>query len=330
MNQPRGFGGGEITQVGAGQRERGLEQYALSIGLPMLCLFSLIWLDLKGPHESGLAELEVILLALAGAGGLLMQPVRTTALPRKTSQMSLLASHAGNAVLLTDANGRIEWVNEALTTLTGYSRAEALGRVVTALTEGPEKGRSPGGQAAEGKRDDTPFGAEVFQQTEEGYKFWAAVDVRPVRDEGGKLTHYITFETDVAARKKNELESRRQAALLQAVVETTRNLLTEPDFWAACDQSLRPIGQILQAERIQMVRDDQTGREIGLDISVPVRGRPWARIQIDGGAARPARARAEDSILRLLAEIIGGIALLKGVAISTSGTEVKGEARQAA
>jgi len=289
---------------------RGWERYALSIGLPGLCLLSIIWLRLRGVSEGGLADLELALLALAGAGGLLLQPVRTT-LPQRSSQLSLLASHAGNAVSMTDVDGRIEWVNEAFTTLTGYTPAEAIGKMATVLLEGPETDRTLSAELCRSKQSGLARSAEIVHYTREGRKYWAALDAHPVHDESGKLTHFITVESDVTERKKAECELWRRAALSQAVAEAARRIIQEDDFWAACDRALEPIGKILKAERIRMIRDDRTGSEIGLDIAVPIGGKPWAQIRIDSGRTR---GEMETAGLRLLADIIGGIAVLKGIA----------------
>ncbi|MHC5011962.1 MAG: PAS domain-containing protein, partial [Planctomycetota bacterium] len=46
---------------------------------------------------------------------------------RETRKLALIASRTDNAVVLTDAEGRVEWVNEGFTRLTGYDLSEVLG-----------------------------------------------------------------------------------------------------------------------------------------------------------------------------------------------------------
>jgi len=46
---------------------------------------------------------------------------------RKLKLQSTALEAAANAIVITDANGEIQWVNSAFTTLTGYSREEAMG-----------------------------------------------------------------------------------------------------------------------------------------------------------------------------------------------------------
>ena len=43
-------------------------------------------------------------------------------------KLSMVASRTDNAVVFTDAGGRIEWVNDGFTRISGYSDAEAIGQ----------------------------------------------------------------------------------------------------------------------------------------------------------------------------------------------------------
>ena len=45
---------------------------------------------------------------------------------KELEKLSLVASHTHNGVIITDNHGRIEWVNRAFTTITGYTLEESL------------------------------------------------------------------------------------------------------------------------------------------------------------------------------------------------------------
>ena len=53
-------------------------------------------------------------------------------------RLSLVAARTDNAVILTDAEGRAEWVNEGFTRLTGYTLDEVRGRKPGSLLQGAE------------------------------------------------------------------------------------------------------------------------------------------------------------------------------------------------
>ena len=54
--------------------------------------------------------------------------------PRK---LPLVAAHSDSAVILTDARGRVEWVNEAFTRITGYHLHDVIGRPPGKVLQGP-------------------------------------------------------------------------------------------------------------------------------------------------------------------------------------------------
>ena len=43
-------------------------------------------------------------------------------------KQSLVARHANDSIIISDTYGRISWVNEAFSKITGYMRSEAIGR----------------------------------------------------------------------------------------------------------------------------------------------------------------------------------------------------------
>ncbi|MBL8287339.1 MAG: PAS-domain containing protein, partial [Rubrivivax sp.] len=53
---------------------------------------------------------------------------RLQASEAQSRKLALVASHTDDAVIITDAERRIEWANEAFTRLTGYALAEVVGR----------------------------------------------------------------------------------------------------------------------------------------------------------------------------------------------------------
>ena len=146
-------------------------------------------------------------------------------------KLSLVARHTHNAVIITDTLGRIDWVNEAFTSLTGYSAEEAHGKAPAALLQGPDTDLSVVEHMREKLLAKQGFIAELlnYRKTHEAY--WVSIDVQPVVSESGALTHFIAIEADITERKLGE------AALIDA---TTRlNLAIEGSNLALWDWPMR-------------------------------------------------------------------------------------------
>jgi PAS domain S-box-containing protein len=110
---------------------------------------------------------------------------------------------AANAIVITDASGRIEWVNEAFTRLTGYSRQEAIGanpRVLRSGVHEPEFYRSMW---------QTILAGSVWQGTltnrrKDGASYEEEMTITPVRSAEDKITHFVAIKQNITERRKLE------------------------------------------------------------------------------------------------------------------------------
>ena len=98
---------------------------------------------------------------------------------------------------------RIVFVNEAFVRLTGYSRAEAMGR-------SPELLDGPGTDAAELSRIRAamdrfePVHAELVEYTKSGQPYWGEIVITPVAATGEHYTHFVSIERDISERRRGE------------------------------------------------------------------------------------------------------------------------------
>ncbi len=136
------------------------------------------------------------------------------AMAGERARLAAVAERTDNAVVITDTDGRIEWINEGFTRLTGYSSAEALGRMPTELLCGPDTDPQARYRMRQAQKQGADFRDEFLNYRKDGRSYWALVDGKPVRDAAGQLAGYILLELDVSARKEAE----------QLVAITTRRL----------------------------------------------------------------------------------------------------------
>lgn len=107
---------------------------------------------------------------------------------------------AGNAILITDRKGRIEWVNQSFSSLTGYSAQEAIGQTPRLLKSGKQ---SP---AYYQKLWETIQSGQVWSsETEDRHKSGSLYTVQqtitPIQDETNEITHFISIQEDITAQK---------------------------------------------------------------------------------------------------------------------------------
>ena len=108
-----------------------------------------------------------------------------------------LAARSQGLVIVTDAEHRIEWVNERFCLLTGHALDEVVGQRPHAVLGGPETSRALLREAEEARQSGRPFSGEFLHYRRDGQQYWARVENEPVRDPAGTLTGFVEIHTDV-------------------------------------------------------------------------------------------------------------------------------------
>jgi PAS domain S-box-containing protein len=139
----------------------------------------------------------------------------------ESRRLALIAARTDNAVILTDAAGLVVWVNEGFTRLTGYALEEMQGRKPGSILQGRHTDPATVGRIRERLRRGEGFTEEILNYRKDGREYWAAIEVQPIPDEQGAVTHYMSIESDVTARRAEQQRMEVQfdvaTALAQAI-----------------------------------------------------------------------------------------------------------------
>lgn len=100
------------------------------------------------------------------------------------------------AVILTNAEKRIMWVNDDFTQITGYSLEEALGQSPGQLLQGPATEPDAIENIRKGLQQKVPFRSELTNYRKNGEPYLCRLVIHPVFDHQQQLTNYIAFEVD--------------------------------------------------------------------------------------------------------------------------------------
>ncbi len=121
--------------------------------------------------------------------------------------------NASQAVIITDRDGEIQYVNPAFEAQTGYSKDEAVNRSPQLLNSG--------------KQDDPLYTelwetilaghrweANIINQRKSGELYQVQQSISPITDDDGEITHFVAIESDVTNRQLRE----QQLAVLNRVL----------------------------------------------------------------------------------------------------------------
>ncbi|MFC1746688.1 PAS domain S-box protein, partial [Candidatus Riflebacteria bacterium] len=110
---------------------------------------------------------------------------------------------ADNAIVITDVNGIIQWVNPAFSRLTGYQMEEVIGESTNKLKSGTHDDTYYK-ELWEAVKVGKVWRGEMINKRKDGTLYPEEMTITPVRDAKGRLCSYIAIKQDISQRKSLE------------------------------------------------------------------------------------------------------------------------------
>ncbi|MDU8929438.1 ATP-binding protein [Alisedimentitalea sp. MJ-SS2] len=152
---------------------------------------------------------------------------------KETRSLALVAQHANDSVIMSGPDGRIVWVNEGFTRITGYTREEAIGECPPDLLNAPETEKDVSDAIGRAVIEGQPHRSQVLNQTKDGRRIWMGVNLVPVRDATGNIEFSIAIERDITDIKM------RESQLAQAKEDAEKGEEAKAQFLAAMSHEIR-------------------------------------------------------------------------------------------
>jgi PAS domain S-box-containing protein len=134
---------------------------------------------------------------------------------------------AANAIVITDRDGNIRWLNAAFESLTGFAREEAMGKNPRDLVRSGEQDagfyRSLWDTILSGKM----WQGEIVNRKKDGSLYTEEMTITPVRDESHGISGFIAIKNDVTernvSRRRLEASLAEKQVLLQEIHHRINN-----------------------------------------------------------------------------------------------------------
>ncbi len=126
----------------------------------------------------------------------------------KQNELIAIQSHAlqaaQNGIIITQSDGKIEWVNTAYEKMTGYTLQEAIGKdpaeLVRTDAQTPEFFEDMWATIRSGK----PWEGEITNRRKDGTRYIEEQTITPIFDDAGTIIHFIGIKLDITKRKTEE------------------------------------------------------------------------------------------------------------------------------
>lgn len=119
---------------------------------------------------------------------------------QELERLSLVASETENVILILDADGNLEWINESFERLNNLTKAELIaerGQNIRTISNNPDMGAILDECTATGKS----VKYDSLNLTNDGKRVWESSTLTPIFDEKGELEHFIIIDTDITQLK---------------------------------------------------------------------------------------------------------------------------------
>ncbi|MBF0184043.1 MAG: PAS-domain containing protein [Magnetococcales bacterium] len=181
-------------------------------------------LEEKYPHQFERVRPNGVILEIKGGplpgGGFVSTYSDISSRRRSEQQIRTLSSAVEQspvAIVITDPQARMEYVNPAFCAVSGYQPEELQGQ--------------PSGMIRSGRTPETTYqemwrvllrgeawSGEVLNRKKNGELFWEAMTIAPIRDEKQQVVHYLANKLDITERKKAEKQLRDALQLISSSI----------------------------------------------------------------------------------------------------------------
>jgi PAS domain S-box-containing protein len=129
------------------------------------------------------------------------------------------------SIVITDAEARIDYVNDAFLDATGYRHDEVIGRNPRVLQSGKTPKETYDAMWA-ALRQGQPWKGEFVNRRKDGSEYFEFAIITPLRQPDGKISHYVAVKEDISEKKRvgSELDGYRhhlESLVAQRTAELT-------------------------------------------------------------------------------------------------------------
>jgi diguanylate cyclase (GGDEF)-like protein/PAS domain S-box-containing protein len=157
---------------------------------------------------------------------------------------------AANGIVITDKDAIITWVNPAFARLTGYTLEEAVGN-------------NPSKLSKSGLQDDTVYQnmwatllagqhwrGELINKHKNGSLYHEELNIAPVKNSTGEITHFIGIKEDITERKELEAQLQKLAS-----TDPLTGLFNRRVFLEQLEQELAKVARLPNYSAVLLMLD---------------------------------------------------------------------------
>ena len=139
---------------------------------------------------------------------------------KELHKLSIVASKADSAIIITNSDGIAEWVNDGFVRLTGFYFDDIVGQNPHHLLTGKKSNQDTIAALNLAITNHEAFSCELLKYKKSGEPFWTQITMTPIASDADTETEakYIYIESDITSRKLAEEKMNRYMKNLEKTI----------------------------------------------------------------------------------------------------------------
>jgi PAS domain S-box-containing protein len=209
---------------------------------------------------------------------------------RENALLATAVEQSAESVVITDAAGRIEYVNPAFERVTGFSRDEVIGQNPRILKSGEQPASFNAAMWSTLARG-SPWVGDFVNRRKDGTRFEEEAVISPILDGSGMITNYVAVKRDVTLDREVEARYDRSRRERTLVAETLARIKGGESPEATADAICRQVVNLTDVVLAAIFIFDLAGRADAIGIGA-ANGSPPALRPLPYQRSRHLRKRA--------------------------------------
>lgn len=143
--------------------------------------------------------------------------------------LATVAERTTHPIMITEVDGRIRWVNEAFTRVTGFELRDVLDRTGCEFFVLPDSDPAVVAHAVSRRAQGLGFRIEIVGRHKDGGRIWLDIDSQPLLDQAAAVIGYFAIFVDVTERRRAEADLRAQEERFRDFAEAASDWYWESD-----------------------------------------------------------------------------------------------------
>lgn len=138
-------------------------------------------------------------------------------------KLSMIATKSKNGVVITDAFGYVEWINDSFIAMTGYQLSDVKGKKPKDFLQGELTDKETVKMIALALQKHEGIATTLLNYRKNGTPYFVNLEITPVFDEEHQLINFIALQRDISEERKNQQDLLRINSRFELI--TTKSLI---------------------------------------------------------------------------------------------------------